>query len=160
MRDIRVNLRWCMAQKKGMRLVKPSENLVKAYLGKSQNALKSMDVNAGAGITEWAISAAYYARYFVVYALLSRIGVKCEIHDCSIALFEYLFGDTISKEMVEDLRLSKEDRVEYQYYPKTSNIDLEKVAGDAKAFVLEIEKLLDGLNQERISTLQKKLKQI
>jgi uncharacterized protein (UPF0332 family) len=149
-----------VAQKKGIRLVKPSDDVVRAYIEKAQNALKSMDVNANAGITEWAISAAYYARYFSVYALLSRIGVKCEIHDCTVALFEYLFGATVSKEMVEDLRLSKQDRVEYQYYPKESKIDLGMVAKDAKVFVLEIEKLLDESNQETISALQKKLKQI
>jgi len=52
---------------------------------KSNEALKSMDVNAKAGISEWTISTSYYAKYFAIYALLSRIGIKCEIHDCTIA---------------------------------------------------------------------------
>jgi uncharacterized protein (UPF0332 family) len=64
--------------------------LVKAYLEKSRNALKSMEVNAQASIIEWAVSASYYAKYFAVYVLLSKVGVKCEIHDCTITLFEYL----------------------------------------------------------------------
>ena len=80
-------MKWCLKQSKGIRLVKPSENLMKAYFQKSRNALKSMEVNAKSGITEWAVSASYYAKYFAVYALLSKIGVKCEIHDCTIALF-------------------------------------------------------------------------
>jgi len=84
MRSDKRYLRWCKRQNKGIRIVNPSENLTKAYLEKSRNALKSMEVNANAGITEWAISTAYYARYFAVYALLSRIGVRCEIHDCTI----------------------------------------------------------------------------
>jgi len=88
-------------------MVNPSDNLTKAYLEKSRNALKSMEVNANAGITEWAISAAYYARYFAVYALLSKIGAKCEIHDCTITLFNYLFGSDVQADMVEQLRQSK-----------------------------------------------------
>ena len=46
-----------MAQKKGIEQVKPSDNVVKAYVDKARNALRSMEVNASAGITEWAISA-------------------------------------------------------------------------------------------------------
>jgi len=91
-------LNWCLKQSKGIRLVKPSDNLVKAYLEKSRNALKSMEINAQANIVEWAVSASYYAKYFAVYALLSKIGVKCEIHDCTITLFEYLFCESVPKE--------------------------------------------------------------
>lgn len=65
-------------------MVNSSENLVKAYFQKSRNALKSMEVNAQAGLAEWSVSASYYAKYFAVYSLLSKIGVKCEIHDCTI----------------------------------------------------------------------------
>jgi len=36
-------------------------------LEKSRNALKSMEVNAKAGITKWSVSAGYYAKYFIEY---------------------------------------------------------------------------------------------
>lgn len=70
-----------MKQEKGIKLAKPSGTLQKAYLEKSRNALKAMDVNAKAEIIECAVSASYYAKYFAVYSLLSKIGIKCEIHD-------------------------------------------------------------------------------
>ena len=89
-------LKWCLKQQRGIRLVEPSENLVKAYLEKSRNALRSMEVNARESIIEWAVSAGYYAKYFAVYALLSRIGIRCETHDCTIALFEHLFGSRVN----------------------------------------------------------------
>ncbi len=73
-------LEWCTKQKKGIKLVKGSETLQKAYVKKSQEALKSMEVNANASINEWTVSASYYAKYFVIYSLLSRMGIKCEIH--------------------------------------------------------------------------------
>jgi uncharacterized protein (UPF0332 family) len=69
-------LKWCLNQSKGIRIVRPSDNLLKAYLRKARNALKSMEVNAEVGIIEWAVSASYYAKYFSVYALLSKIGVS------------------------------------------------------------------------------------
>ena len=96
-------LRWCTRQNKGIKLVNQSKNLQAAYLKKSQTAIQSMQVNAKEDIVEWAISASYYAKYFAIYALLSRLGIKCEIHDCTIALFGYLFGNDISKPLSEDL---------------------------------------------------------
>ncbi len=55
-------------------MVAPSENLVRAYLEKSRTAIKSMELNANAGPAEWAVSASYYARYFAVFAILSKRG--------------------------------------------------------------------------------------
>ena len=107
---------------------------------------------------ESAVSASYYAKYFAVYALLCKIGAKCEIHDCTITLFEFLFSDTISAEIVKDLRNSKSDRIETQYYTQEITVDLSQVLLATRRFVLEIEKTLDGLNSERIGQLQARLK--
>jgi len=158
MRDDRGYLKWCLKQSKGIRLVKPSENLMKAYFQKSRNALKSMEVNAKSGITEWAVSASYYAKYFAVYALLSKIGVKCEIHDCTIALFSYLFVDSVSSQVIQELKQSKEDRIEMQYYTREIKVDLEELMNQTKNFVLEMERIIDGLNSEIITSLQNRLK--
>ena len=117
-----------------------------------------MEINAQAGLVEWSVSASYYAKYFAVYALLSKIGVKCEIHDCTITLFEYLFSDSIPNEIVKELRDSKENRVEAQYYTQEISVDLEQVITKTKQFVLEIEKIIDALNSDKVSELQKKLK--
>jgi len=157
MQNNEIRLQWCLKQSKGIRMVKPSENLVKAYLQKSRNAVKSMEVNAQAGLVEWSVSASYYAKYFAVYSLLTKIGIKCEIHDCTITLFEYLFGDIITKEMLTDLRNSKENRVEAQYYTQEIRVELEQEIKKTKQFLLEIEKVIDGLNPEKISRLQSNL---
>ena len=152
------HLYWCLKQSKGIRIVKPSDNLLKAYLQKSRNALKSMEINAQVDLVEWAVSASYYAKYFAVYALLSKIGVKCEIHDCTITLFEYLFSDSIPHEIVKDLRDSKGNRVEAQYYTREISVDLEQVIIKTRQFVLEIEKIIDSLNADKLLELQRKLK--
>ena len=158
MQNDKRHLNWCLKQHKGIRLVTSSENLVKAYREKAKNALKSMEINAQAGLVEWAVSASYYTKYFAVYSLLSKIGVKCEIHDCTITLFEHLFCDTVSSEIIKDLRNSKEDRVETQYYTQEIHVDLEQIIKKTKKFMLEIDSIIDGLNSEKIAELQKRLK--
>jgi uncharacterized protein (UPF0332 family) len=151
---------WCLNQNKGIRLVTPSSNLMKAYLKKAGSALKSMDINAEAGITEWAVSASYYARYFTVYALFQKIGVKCEIHDCTIALFEYLFSDSVPTRLIRELHRSKNYRIESQYYTQEITINLEQMISETKNFVLEIEKILDNLNPEQVTQMQNRLKEL
>lgn len=160
MRDNRRYLKWCLNQSKGIRIVKPSDNLLKAYLQKTRNARRSMEINAKADITEWVVSASYYAKYFAVYALLQKIGVKCEIHDCTITLFEYLFGDSVSPKIIQELRQSKEYRIEFQYYTQEIEVDLNQLMDETKNFVLEVEKIIDNLNPERITQLQNHLKEL
>lgn len=147
-----------MNQSKGIRIVNPSDNLLRAYLRKARNAMKSMEVNAEAGITEWAVSASYYAEYFAVYALLQKIGVKCEIHDCTIALFEYLFGDSVPRKIIQELQQSKEYRVEFQYYTQEIEVNINQMIDETKNFVLEVEKIIDSLNPDEIAQLQNSLK--
>ena len=160
MRDNKQYVTWCLKQERGIRLVAPSDNLVKAYLEKSHNALKSMEVNAQANLQEWAVSASYYAKYFAVYGLLSKIGVKSEIHDCTIAVFGYLFSTTGYDQLVRELKESKDDRVELQYYSRQLKINLTNLMQQTKQFVLRIEELMDGLNAEKVAGLQQKLKEL
>jgi uncharacterized protein (UPF0332 family) len=157
MQDNKRYLKWCLKQNKGIKIIKPSENLTRVYLKKSKNALKSMEINAEVGITEWAVSTSYYAKYFAVYALLAKIGAKCEIHDCTIALFEYLFSDSVPEEVIKELKRSKEDRIEMQYYTQEITVDLEQLMKETKKFVLHIENVIDNLNPEKTMALKKKL---
>jgi len=150
-------LKWCAKQKKGIKVVKGSINLQKAYLKKSKEALRSMEANAEKSIDEWVVSTSYYARYFAIYALLLRIGIKCEIHDCTIALFSYLFSGEVTSKFMEDLKQAKNDRIDAQYYTETIQINPQTLT-NTKEFVLSIEEIIDKLTNPKIATLQGKLK--
>src|SRR3989344_8166585 len=106
--ELKGKILWCFKQKKGIKLVKPNENLCNAYLKKSNNALKSMQLNMESKIYEWAVEAAYYARYYSIYALLQKLGLKSEIHDCSIILIKYLLQDRIPQCLIQELEKAKE----------------------------------------------------
>jgi len=155
-------LKWCLKQKKGINLVEPSENLAAAFLGKSESALRSMEANANAGIEDWATAAGYYAKYFAVYALLAKLGVKSEIHDCTIAAFKYLFVDEgiADSGLFEELEDSKKERIDAQCYSRVAGIDFDKVMADANKFVTKIEEIIDGLNSDKMQSLVGKLQQL
>ena len=71
---------WCIKKREGLQLITPNVNLSNAYLKKAEEALESIKLNT---IKDWKISTSYYTLYFSVYALLMKIGVKCEIHSCT-----------------------------------------------------------------------------
>jgi len=150
-------LKWCFRQKKGIKLVKPSDNLCEAYLQKAKEALEATVVNANAGLVSWAVSASYYAKYFSVYALLSKIGIKSEIHDCTIEVFKFLFHDKIEKELINDLKRSKEERIETQYYLRKESMDMRKLIENTRNFVMKIEELISQIRREEVEKLRKKI---
>ena len=60
----------------------------------------------------WLATTKYYAEYFAVYSVLMKIGIKCEIHDCTIALVKFLENEeVIEKGTSKILEQDKELRI-------------------------------------------------
>jgi len=151
---------WCLKQKRGIRVIEPNPNLAKAYLQKAISALNTMTAAAKINETDWILTTAYYARYFALYALLTKIGIKSEIHDCSINLAKLLADHAIlSPDLIRDIAKAKQTRVDTQYYvqtpqtPRTVKANIEA----ARKFVLETEKAIDNLTPEKINAIRSQL---
>lgn len=153
---------WCLKQKRGIRIIDPNENLVKEYLRKATGSLNTMNAALQINETEWIMTTAYYARYFALYALLMKLGVKSEIHDCSIAVARLLAREGILTEnLVNDISQAKEMRVDVQYYV-TRELEQGKVRRNvesARKFVLEIEKAIEKITTEQIKSIRNTLNQ-
>ncbi len=151
-------LTWCLEQKRGIKLVKPSQRLAEEYLKKAKGSLNSMNAVEQIGEVEWIATTAYYARYFALYALLMKMGIKSEIHDCSIAVANLLAGHGIvKKDLVNDLSHAKELRIDMQYYIPTElkKENIEKSVKQARIFVLEMEKTIEAINEGQINLIRK-----
>ena len=151
-------LTWCLKQKRGIRLVNPNQRLAEEYLKKAKGSLNSMNAVEQIGEIEWIATTAYYARYFALYALLMKMGIKSEIHDCSIAVANLLAEHgIIQKELVNDLSHAKELRIDMQYYIPTElkKEKIEKSVKQARMFVLEMEKTIEAINEEQINLVRK-----
>lgn len=69
-----------------------------------------------------------------------------------------MFTGKISPKLIQDFQQSKDDRVDAQYYTQSIPTNPKAIVADTKAFVLEIQKIIDDLTQPEIITLQSKLK--
>ena len=104
----------------------------------------------------WLATTKYYIEYFAIYSILMKIGIKCEIHDCTIALVKFLEDQgIIEKGTSKILEKDKELRIDNQYYLKNKpvNIDFEKLSN----FMLSIKSSLDKLDDKKITELKKKI---
>ena len=106
-------IRWCMQQKKGIELVEPSDNLRDAYLIKADEALA---VLRATDIRDWQLTTAYYAIYHSIYSLLMKIGVKCEIHSCTIKFAKRFLKSHFTPQDFELIDKAFSARIDSQYY--------------------------------------------
>ena len=105
---------------------------------------------------KWKNIAAYYTCYEALYAILMKLGIKCEIHECTIELMtlipEFSSGDKI---FLSEL---KTERTDVQYYlKKPEALDEQKI----KEFVLKCKTIilkLDNNSSKMIIDIVKKLK--
>ena len=146
---------WCKKKNKGIKLVKPNINLSRAYLKKSNSSLNMLTSAIEKEEIDWVASTAYYAKYFAVYSLLMKVGIKCEIHDCTIELIDKVFE---LKKFSNQLKYSKKDRIDLQYYisEKIETKNVIKRAKKAYNYVLEMEQIINDF--DKIDEIRNKLK--
>ena len=118
-------IKWCKTQKKGIRLIDPNENLFREYIQTSEETLEVLKSIKGKSKV-WLAATKYYFEYFALYALLMRIGIKCEIHECTIAICRLLEEDGIIPGGYSDiLEGDKKLRIDNQYYLKNRDVPLD-----------------------------------
>lgn len=140
-------IEWCLEQEKGIKLIEPNENLVNKYLESCNEDLENVPKVTG----KWKTVTSYYACYNALYALLCKVGIKSEIHDCSIALMDLLGYD---RKDIDFLRELKEERIDVQYYlEEPSEIDLERI----KEFVEETKRLITETNDLKVEEIRGKI---
>ena len=155
------SLTWCLKQKRGIRIIEPNPNLTKAYLKKAISALNTMTAALQIKETDWITTTAYYARYFALYALLMKIGVKSEIHDCTITVAKLLAENgSLNQNLIDDITEAKQTRIDTQYYveKQLSQTAIKSNVKAARKFVLETEKTIENLTTEQISSIRIQLK--
>ena len=149
-----------MKLKNGIEFAEPNDNLCDTYIKKAENALKA--VSALKGNKEWEISSSYYAMYFALYAVMMKIGVKCENHSCSISFMKEYLGEKFEKDEPDFLRKSMRARVDAQYYSNRGIADefYQKMLKDAPLFLVRCKGIINSIKQEEINQIRKKLEKV
>lgn len=148
-------IKWCAGKKEGLSLVEPNNDLANVYLKKAEEALESMRVNI---IKDWKISTAYYTIYFSLYAVLTKLGVKCEIHSCTIEFAKRFLKEFFEENELDFTEDSLKARVDSQYYIDRTVPDEQynKMMQKAPEFLVKCKSVLIKLNEKKVNEIRDK----
>jgi len=154
-----VSINWCLKAKNGLELVGPNKNMADAYLKMAEESLKAIKNNSESKI--WTASTAYYTMYYSLYAVMIRIGVKCEVHKCSIEFMKRFLLEFYSKDDVKLVESAFESRNDLQYYPNRliNQNKLEFVREGAVDFFVKTKRVLIKINEKQINEIRNKLRE-
>ncbi|MEK6968156.1 MAG: hypothetical protein AABX51_06000 [Nanoarchaeota archaeon] len=117
------SIEWCLKQKNGLEIMQPNKNMAGSYLKMAEETIIALE---GMKSRIWSATASYYVFYYSLYSLMLRIGVKCEIHSCSLRFMNAFledFYDPKDNEMIEKAFSARKD---LQYYADRP-VDDEKI---------------------------------
>ena len=110
-----VNLNWCCKQKDGIKMIEPNDNLSEGYLNMAEDALGTMNREKNYSL-RFSVSACYYSMYYSLYSVLMKIGIKCEIHSCTLRFMGEFLSEFYSKEDIDLINKAFDCRNTIQYY--------------------------------------------
>ena len=150
-------IKWCVLKKDGLSLIEPNSDLANAYIKKAEEALESMQVNI---IKDWKISTAYYTIYFSLYAILMKIGIKCEIHSCTIEFAKRFLKSFFQETELDFTEDSLKARIDSQYYIDRTVPDEQynKMIQKSPEFLVKCKSILIKLNEKKINEIRDKFK--
>ena len=147
-------LRWCFG-KKEVKLIEPNENLASEYLKSAEETLLVLkDIKGKSNM--WLATTKYYTEYFAVYALLMKIGIKSEIHDCTIEIAKFLEKQGIIEKGIEKmLENDKRLRIDNQYYLRNKEVSINY--NNLRDLILKIKEIINTITNEKIEEIRRKI---
>jgi len=152
-------IKWCLKKREGLTIIEPNSNLAESYIKKAEEALESMRVNV---IKDWKISTSYYALYFSLYSILTRIGIKCEIHSCTIEFMKRFLKGYFTEEEINFIEDSLKARIDSQYYIDKTVPDEQynKMMDKTPEFLVKCKSVLIKLNEKKVNEIRKEFQNI
>jgi uncharacterized protein (UPF0332 family) len=152
-------LTWCCKQRNGISLVEPNKNLSGAFIEKAERYLEEMK---HAKYRESQIHFAYYVMYESVYAILQRIGIKCEIHTCTFECMKVFLSEHFTAEECSFMEKSHTARNDATYYAnkKVPDAMADEMMKRAPLFLIKSKSVLDKITETRIRSVREELKKL
>lgn len=170
-------------EERGLRILKPNDYLSNGHAQKADHNLIVMTDLSKLGHEDWVVISAYYAMYQAAMVLLVKIGLESKDHATTAAILEYFFSEQISRSLIEkfnelkerkekiDAIIIEEKYIDYLWKIKRAretvqygiSIDYKEtntVMTNAREFVSKIKLVMNGLNEELVDLIGRKIKEM
>ena len=152
-----VSIRWCIEHKDGIRILQPNANMSDSYLKMAEESIGVLKNIGGSKI--WTATTSYYIFYYSLYSLMLRLGIKCEIHSCSLEFMRSFLGEFYSAKDMEMIEKAFKARTDLQYYanrPVDEKV-IEEIKAYCKDFYVKTKNIIIKITEQQINSIRKKL---
>jgi len=155
-----VSIEWCLKQKNGLEMIEPNENMADSYLKMAEESITVLNDIQKSRI--WTATTSYYVFYYSLYSLMLRIGIKCEIHSCSLEFMKRFLADFYAARDIEMIEKAFSARINLQYYADrpVDEETIEESRRYCKIFFIKTKEILSKINEDNIKTIRNRLKDI
>ena len=108
----------------------------------------------------WTATTTYYIFYYSLYSLMLRIGIKCEIHSCSLEFMKKYLTMFYDKKDAEMIEKAFSARIDLQYYadrPVDEKV-IEETKKHSKLFFIKTKDALSRITEEQVKNIREALK--
>ncbi len=154
-----VSINWCLKKKNGLELREENVNIADSYLKMAEESVSILANLEKSKI--WTATTAYYIFYYSLYALMLRIGVKCEIHACSLEFMKQYLKEFYDKKDEEMINQAFSARIDLQYYAdrEVENKIIEEVKSYCKKFFIKTKDTIASITEEQIKKIRQSIKE-
>jgi len=155
-----VSIKWCIKKKNGLELIEPNKNMSDSYLRMAEESIEVLQIVNKSNI--WTATSSYYIFYYSLYALMLRIGVKCEIHACSLEFMKLMLNEFYSNVDSSMIHKAFSARIDLQYYadrPVEMSI-ITETKTYSKLFFIKTKDILARITEEQIKGIRSKVKNL
>lgn len=141
-----------------MELIEPNENMSQSYLKMAEESIQILTGVEKSRI--WTATTTYYIFYYSLYAVMLRVGVKCEIHSCSLEFMKQCLSSFYSHVDIKMIAKAFQARVDLQYYANrpVDELLVAEVKSYCTTFFIKTKDILARMNKNDIEIVRKKLK--
>src|SRR3989344_6831157 len=149
-----VSVKWCLKQKDGLELVTPNNVMADSYIKMAEESISILKGVEASKI--WTATTTYYIFYYSLYSLMLHIGIKCEIHSCSIEFMKKYLHIFYDKEGAEMMEKAFSARIDLQYYanrPVDSKV-IEETKRYCTTFFIKTKDIIAKITEEQIKNIR------
>ena len=153
-----VSIKWCLANKNGIKLIEPNANMSNSYLKMAEESIYVLNGVKNSRI--WLATTTYYIFYYSLYSLMLRIGVKCEIHACSLEFMKKCLIGYYNETDMQMIEKAFSARIDLQYYsdrPVDERV-INETSKYCKDFYIKTKDIMSKITETQIDSVRKKLK--
>ena len=149
-----VKLGWCGQH--GIKIIEPNENLSREYLTNAEETLRVLIQIENSPM--WSATMKYYLEDFATYSFFMRLGVKSEVHECTIELCRFFESEgALFSGVADRLERDKQLRIDNQYYLKNKEVIIDEA--DLHEFIIQMRETILRMTDGRIRALRSRLGQ-